>query len=318
MFLLSLLMVLFGAPQVTWTLNERVDVLHHPGRHLHQDGDGPQAPTVAPLAKSPNWFNLSMAEGITSIGAWIANPAFNVTCDGQDGPYTVGPDSPRLCIEQVEAEISSELFGNVTVVFDTAELNGLRSIDPRNPNAYVYALPLSKYAVPNALYETGVLNFKFDGGSLLPQNLSPEIFNYFNASATTLREYYGIDASLQGSDQMTQGSAIFFGLADSAVNQTAANEYLELQGLVPNVPLQIPDWAPENNLVFCEEGSICLETMLDVEAQQSFAPQVSSGSVVACTSGALPCSAFSHPLARPSLSTIAPGCDLLRSDRAGR
>ena len=314
MFPIALFLVLSGAPQVTLALAESIDVLHHQGRHLHQDRDGSQARNITSVTSTASMFNLSEAEGIASIGAWIANPAFNVTCDGQDGPYAVGPDSPQLCIEQIEAEISSELFGNVTVVFDAAELNELRSIDTKNPNAYVYALPLSKYAVPNALYETAVLNVKFDGGSLLSKNLPSSIFNYFNASATTLREYYGIDSSLQGSEEIAQGSALFFGVGDSAVNQTAASEYLELQGLIPNVPLQIPDWAPENNLVFCEQGSDCVETMLDVQAQQSFAPQVCSGSVLACTSDALDCSAFSHPFARPLLPTIAPGCDLLRSD----
>ena len=56
---------------------------------------------------------------------------------------------------------------------------------------------------------------------------------------------------------------------------TAANEYLELQGLVPNVPLKISDWAPLNNVSVCPfaYSDACGETQLDVEAQQAFAPQ---------------------------------------------
>ena len=68
-----------------------------------------------------------------------------------------------------------------------------------------------------------------------------------------------------------QGSVLYFWRADSAVNTTAASEYLALQGLVPNVPLQITDWAPPNNVSMC--GAECGETQLYVEAQQAFAPQ---------------------------------------------
>ena len=59
------------------------------------------------------------------------------------------------------------------------------------------------------------------------------------------------------------------------MNTTASNEYLELQGLVPNVPLQIPNWAPLNNVSACPFtiSDACGETQLDVEAQQAFAPQ---------------------------------------------
>ena len=101
------------------------------------------------------------------------------------------------------------------------------------------------------------------------------VFNYFNASATSLREYYGVDPSLQGSNETVQGSVLHLGLDESAVNTTAANEYLALQGLVPNVPLQITDWAPPNNVSVCMDNAMdaCGEGQLDVEAQQAFAPQ---------------------------------------------
>jgi hypothetical protein len=68
---------------------------------------------------------------------------------------------------------------------------------------------------------------------------------------------------------------LLLGFIDSAVNTTAANEYLALQGLVPNVPLQITDWAPPNNVSVCVDHPMdaCGEGQLDVEAQQAFAPQ---------------------------------------------
>ena len=66
------------------------------------------------------------------------------------------------------------------------------------------------------------------------------IANYFNASASSLRAYYGVDPSLQGSNETVQGSTLrTSGWVPSAVNTTAASEYLALQGLVPNVPLRI-------------------------------------------------------------------------------
>jgi len=221
---------------------------------------------------TPSAFGLTRSEGISSLGAWANNPSLNFTCTGPDNqPYVVGPGNPKLCVKQVEATMSSKLFGNVTVVFDADQLSELRSVDPTDPTRYWWGLPLNQYTVPNANYEDGFLNVTFTEGTMTAP--LGGIFNYFNASAASLRAYYGVDPGLQGSNETVQGSTLSFGLDGSAVNTTAVNEYLELQALVPNEPLQISDWAPLNNISVCSLGAACFETQLDVEAQQAFAPQ---------------------------------------------
>ena len=241
---------------------------------LQQKDSGPSFyPTIG---KGPaSAFGLTRSEGISNFGSWANNPVLNFTCIGPDDqPYVVGPANPELCVEQIEVTMSSELFGNVTVVFDADQLSELRSVNPTDPTQYVWGLPLNKYAVPNAYYEGLLYNVTFseDASAIVKVGPNPGVIvNPFNASAASLREYYGVDPSLQGSNETVQGSVLYFGRADSAVNTTAASEYLALQGLVPNVPLQISDWAPPNNVSMC--GAECSETQLDVEAQQAFAPQ---------------------------------------------
>ncbi len=232
-----------------------------------------QGPGFAYVRQTPSEFGLTRSEGISSLGSWALNPALGFTCVGPDGePYVVGPANPELCVERIEVTMSSKLFGNVTVVFDADQLSELRSVDPTDPTQYAWGLPLNKYAVPNAYYEGGIMNVTFPEG-WVDTGIDGNVRNYFNASATSLREYYGVYPSLQGSEETVQGSIMFFGFADTAVNETAANEYLELQGLVPNVPLQIHDWAPQNDFSVCEVSIHCGEPQLDVEAQQAFAPQ---------------------------------------------
>jgi len=276
MFLLVLLMLL-GAPHVSRSVAVPLGEVYRQGRGLQQQGSDSPGFGYYPQPASYSLFGLTRSEAISSLGSWTNNPAIDFTCIGPDGePYVVGPANPKLCVEQVEVTMSSELFGNVTVVFDADQLSELRSADPEDPTRYRWGLPLNKYAVPNADYEWGSVNVTFEEGAGSSSYWVPGgVFNYFNASATSLREYYGVDPSLQGSNETVQGSVLFFGLDESAVNTTAANEYLALQGLVPNVPLQITDWAPPNNVSVCvgDAASSCRETQLDVEAQQAFAPQ---------------------------------------------
>eukprot|EP00889_Picochlorum_renovo_P004475 jgi/Picre1/31505/NNA_006857.t1 len=137
--------------------------------------------------------------------------------------------------------------GNTTVTFEAEQLDELKSVNVED-NVYVYGLPLSKVAPPNTLYEaTGILTVFSDGNETV-SSMRPSIYNYFNASAASLREYYGVNPGLQGTED---------------------------QGLVPNIPLQLTDWAPKNNVSIClpEGGGECSETMLDVQTQQAFAPQ---------------------------------------------
>jgi len=267
--LLSLLLVtlLFGATQAS-------------PRGLQQQDSGPNV-NIA-LGGPVSAFGLTRSEGISNLGSWAGNPMLDFTCTGPDDqPYVVGPANPELCVEQTEVTMSSELFGNVTVVFDADQLSELRSVNPTDPTQYVWGLPLNKYAVPNAYYERISFNvtFSIEDVPNMKRKVGPNpgyIVNPFNASAASLREYYGVDPSLQGSNETVQGSAMFFGRGIGAINTTAASEYLALQGLVPNVPLQISDWAPKNNVSACADGDPddnCGEPQLDVETQQAFAPQ---------------------------------------------
>ena len=262
--LLSLLLVtlLFGATQAS------------PRGLQQKDSTGPSFYPI--IGKGPaSAFGLTRSEGISNLGSWVGNLVFNFTCTGPDNqPYVVGPANPELCVEQIEVTMSSELFGNVTLVFDADQLSELRSVNPTDPTRYVWGLPLNTYAVPNAYYEGLLYNVTFseDASAIVKVGPNPGVIvNPFNASAASLREYYGVDPSLQGSNETVQGSVLYFGQTVGAVNTTAASEYLALQGMVPNVPLQITDWAPPNNVSMC--GAECGETQLDVEAQQAFAPQ---------------------------------------------
>ena len=211
-----------------------------------------QGPGFAYVRQTPSEFGLTRSEGISSLGSWALNPALGFTCVGPDGePYVVGPANPELCVERIEVTMSSKLFGNVTVVFDADQLSELRSVDPTDPTQYAWGLPLNKYAVPNAYYEGGIMNVTFPEG-WVDTGIDGNVRNYFNASATSLRAYYGVDPSLQGSEETVQGSTyMIFGIERTLPStMTAANEYLELQGLVPNEPLRIHDWAPPNDC-FC-------------------------------------------------------------------
>jgi hypothetical protein len=266
--MLFLLLVLLGAPHFSRSVADPLGQMNRPGRGLKQQGSGPN---FGFRTQAPSMFDLTPSEAITSLGSWINNLALFVECINPDGePYIVGPANPEFCVEQIEVTMSSELFGNVTVVFDADQLSELRSVDPNEPTQYAWGLPLNKYAVPYAYYEGASVDVTFGEGSSMPRDGPGFIFNPFNASATSLREYYGVDPSLKGSNETVQGTALSFSVSITAVNTTAASEYLALQGLVPNVPLQISDWAPPNNLSVCGN---CDETQMDVETLQAFAPQ---------------------------------------------
>lgn len=228
----------------------------------------------------PSYQNLTKAQAIQSLGSWYNNPVLmNVTCVGEAGAtHVVGPENPELCIERVEVLLSSSMAGNLTVEFDADQLNSYRKLKAIDRDQYVYPLPLSWFAAPDALYEYVELHaIGADGNSQNQPLLDHQVVNYYNASASSLREQYGIDPALQGSNQTRQASMMafeFFVGADGAVNTTAVNEYLELQGIVPNVPVQLPDWAAPNDVSICSSAEHpCSEPMLDVEVQHEFAPQ---------------------------------------------
>ncbi len=230
---------------------------------------------VSIIAMSPLYFNLTPSEAIGDFGAWYWNVPLVFECSN----VTVGPANPELCVDKVEVAMQSSSFGNATASFDAGQLEELRSIEVgSNRSAYVYGLPLSEYAKPNALYERAeILLLSTDdtvlGNIPIP---TPVIYNYYNASAASLRKYYGVPPEVQGNELVRQSSTLTPGTVFAAVNASAVAEYLELQGLVPNVPLQVRDQPPNNVVQYCidvpDNGS-CGEAMLDVQAQQAFAPQ---------------------------------------------
>jgi subtilase family serine protease len=224
----------------------------------------------------PSYFELNPSQAILNWTSWNQNAAFIFQCPGEIEPYIVGVDNPELCLDRIEVRMGSSEFGNVSAVFEKDQLNDLRSTNVQNASLYVYGLPLNKYALPNALYESASFSLYFESESepVSFSQATPTIWNYFNSSASTLREYYGIDDAIQGTDETVQGSVLYFGVTGSAVNRTAVDEYLNLQGLVPHTQLQISDWGPANNISSCSQpGDPCSETMLDVQTQQAFAPK---------------------------------------------
>ncbi len=224
---------------------------------------------------APQIFNLTESQGISELCAYERNPAYTMTCPLETGGnYTVGPENPTLCFEGVNVTMASFQFGNVSVSFGKDDLESFRSVNVDNPDEYVYGLPLSKYAAPNVFYDVSHVTFYNSSGPVGNVTIPSTTFNCFNASAASLRDYYGVEDSLQGSEDTVQGSVLYVGLGDTSVNASAINEYLNLQGLVPNVPLQFSDWGPPNNVNQCfEQGANCREQMLDTQTQQAFAPQ---------------------------------------------
>ena len=219
---------------------------------------------------TPQYFNLTNAEGIESISEWANNPAYIFTC----GNDVVGPSYPiSECLDRIEGTLVSSQFGNVTFSIDGDQLPW--APNATNPETYVFGIPISRFAMPNVMYgaaEIAFIRVGVDQGG--EAQLPSKIFNMFNASASSLRNYYGVPPELQGSEKTIQGTTMYFGSSDEAVNSTAVSEYLELQGLVPNNPLQFSDWATPNNVSVClqTEGG-CIEEMLDVQTLQAFVPQ---------------------------------------------
>ena len=226
--------------------------------------------SVSFVDAEPQYFNLTDAEGIESIAAWTNNPAFTLSC----GNNVMGVSYPITeCVQRIEGTLVSSQFGNVTFSIDPDQLPW--APNATNPEQYTFGIPLNKFAMPNVLYSGGEAVFVAAGvGGPVSFPLPAGIYNMFNASSSSLREYYGVQQDLQGSDKTVQGTTLSFGIRDAHVNSTALSEYLELQGLVPNNPLQFSDWAPPNSGGACVEiNENCVEEMLDVQTMQAFAPQ---------------------------------------------
>lgn len=274
-------------------------------RKLQQDGDKgdkevPNQPNVYFLPKGQFFqlFSANESEAVKNMGAWYSSPVMLFQCEGEKEPYLVRANTTD-CILSLDVTlqpvlgISGTSSANPLKIQFQEELAEFRKTCAEVPEVcsqlsfnvpiteetYVYGIPLYKYAIPNALYSGTVIvtfNSSQGVGAVSNLDLGTSIFNYYNASALTLREAYGVDPSIQGSNETVQASVLFIGNGDSAVNETAVSEYLALLGLEPNSRLRISDFGVPNNVSVCDGTDNCLETMLDIQTLQSFAPNATT------------------------------------------
>ena len=271
------------------------------GRMLLQDGDSNK------IVNSPNYYQLdsgafyqlftvNKSQAVKNIGRWHSSPVMLLQCEGEKEPFLIGANT-RDCLLGFDV-ILQPLMGvpgtsddyPLTIRFEKFDdfrktcaqvpdvCSQLQGQYPVKADTYVYGFPLYKYTLPNVLYSgTGYFTFNTSKGIGLDEiDLGTKIFNYYNASALTLRDRYGVDISIQGSPETVQASVFIVGYADSAVNKTAINEYLSLLDLEPHSQLRISDFGVPNNVSVCETGGSCGETMLDNQALQSFAPNATT------------------------------------------
>ena len=273
---------------------------HLTGRSLLQEEDDDNnfpGYYMLPRQVSYEMFTSNKSDAVKNIGAWYASPVMFLQCAGDGAPYLVGASTDNcfsnfdVTLQPALGVVGSKSMEPLTIRFDDlskyrktcAELPEVCKIKLPGPvsiteDTYVFGFPLYKYAVPNALYTgTGILAFNSSqfNGVFDDINLGTSIFNYYNASALTIRELYGVDPLIQGSPEMIQASVLVIGLEDTAVNETAASEYLDLLGLEPHSKLLISNFGVPNNVSVCENND-CGETMLDVQAMQSFAPNATT------------------------------------------
>lgn len=277
---------------------------HANSRKLQQDGDNGDQKAVnqpnaylLPTGKFFQLFSANQSDAVKNLGAWFSSPVMLFQCQGEKEPYLVGENTvdctlavdiilqPRLGIPgtssanplKIHFEDLAEFRKTCAQVPEVC--SQLSSDVPITKETYVYGIPLYRYAIPNALYSgTGMvtLNSSQGVGLISDLDLGTSIFNYYNASALTLREVYGVDPSTQGSPETVQASVLYIGNGDSAVNETVVSEYLALLGLEPHSELRISDFGVPNNISVCDSTDNCLETMLDIQTLQSFAPNATT------------------------------------------
>ena len=268
-------------------------------RHLREDGR-------KKIANQPNFYSISgtlfplfvanESEAVKNLGTWLSSPAFFLQCEGKDKPFLIGADTDD-CLLGFDV-IFDRLLGSLQSAMDPItirfrDFSDLRKTCAEVPDicenvdglpvklteqTYVYGFPLYKYVAPNALYSaTGIFSLNSSSGIGIGQlDLGTSIYNYFNASAISLRDLYGVEPSLQGSPETIQASTLFVGVGDSAVNETAISQYLSALGLEPHSQLQISDFGVPNDISLCDDTDNCLETMLDIQTLQSFAPNATT------------------------------------------
>lgn len=272
------------------------------GRQLRQAGAAKKnVDQVYTYQNTKTWplFVANESEAMKNLGAWYTGYAVMVQCPGKTEPFMEGVGTAS-CLLNYTVTLRPLLVGGAQLSAGTKTISfeDLASYRKRcdevpsvcnafvgstgasiNGSTYVYGFPLYKSAEPNMVYLANQLvtvRQSSSDTSLLSLDLSPGIYNYENASAITLREYYGVDPDLSGSNETIQASTLVVGAADSAINVTAVNQYLSLLGLEPHSELLISDFGVPNNVSVCNGTSACAETMLDVQALQSFAPNATT------------------------------------------
>lgn len=241
-------------------------------------------------------FTESESDAVKNLGAWVNSPVMLLQCEGEDAPYLVGTNNENcflgldVALQPMTGVPGTPSADPITIRFDSLDeiaktcvqipevCEKLKGPVPVTKDTYVLGIPLYKYTVPNALYSGSTL-FTVNttqGVGLIRNNLPISIFNFYNASALTIRELYGVDPSLQGSSENVQASLLAIGNEDSAINVTAVNEYLGLLGLEPHSEVRIRDFGVPNNMSVCQDTDNCLESMLDTQTLQSFAPNATT------------------------------------------
>lgn len=274
------------------------------GRQLHAKEDENANEFTAYMLYGPTYqmFTSNKSDAALNIGKWINSPVMVLQCIGEDGPYLNGEADPDC----------TEVFNEITIVLTpmySADINSVEtvrlnittdiirkrckdvseicenfdedetSLRPR-AGTYVYGVPLYKYVRPNVLYQA----IMYISTEVMRSTITiplfdsvPKMYNYWNASAWSIRDLYGVDSELQGTAETVQGTALFVAVVDSAVNETAVNEYLSLLDISPHRQLEFDETIAPNNASIClSTPDGCAEEMSDVEILQSIAPNATT------------------------------------------
>ena len=272
----------------------------HAGRTLQQDDSQDtsdnQASSYLIGIGSPEMFTANASEAVRNLGMWMNSPVFALQCQGKESPYLVGKNTENcflgvdVLLQPVTGVPGTSSADPLTIRFKNLNHFGktcaevpdlcasLNLSAPVTENTYLYGIPLYRYTEPNALYSGSTLFTAntTQGIGLNRNDLPTLIYNYYNASALTIRDLYGVDSAIQGSPENVQASLLAVGNAAAAVNVTAVDEYLGFLGLEPHSQLKIRDFGVQNNISVCSGSDNCLESMLDTQTLQSFAPNATT------------------------------------------
>ncbi|KAI8112668.1 hypothetical protein M9434_003989 [Picochlorum sp. BPE23] len=253
-----------------------------------------------PSVASWKIFYDKASDAIMNIGTWYTAPLGLIQCQGKDDPYFWGASAPT-CVKNMDVileqafsadlnALSTVRLGNLTSsvqkktcmdVPDICEFLGGKGLNVEN-DTYVFGIPLHLHSDPQVLYRSSaVIAYSDYVGNVLNRTISlaanPVIYNYFNASAQTIRQLYGVDDdTLVGTKETAQLSSLAPGLSNGAVNVSQLDYYLDSTGITSYRAIEVmnfTDSQDNNNIsLVCTPDSGCLEVALDVQTQMSLAP----------------------------------------------